>query len=238
MLEVRELTVRYGAVPALSGVTLQVARGQICALLGVNGAGKTTLLRAISGLVQVAEGEVRLGERRLTGLPPHRVTALGVAHVPEGRHVFPDLSVADNLAMGGFLWRRDRVAFRRVLASVYELFPRLGERWNQPAGTLSGGEQQMLAVARALMSRPQVLLLDEPSMGLAPRLVWAMFDFLAELHRRTGLTILLVEQLANLALELAGYAYVLEQGRIVLQGTGADLRRSPKVRAVYLGATG
>jgi len=238
MLEVADLSVRYGGVMALQGVSLRVADGQIGVLIGVNGAGKTTLLRTISGIVRPVRGEIRLGTVRLNGLPPHAITRLGIAHVPEGRHVFSDLSVADNLAMGGFLWRHKALVFRQTLETVYELFPRLAQRRHQPAGTLSGGEQQMLAVGRALMSRPKVLLLDEPSMGLAPRLVWMMFDFLRDLHARTGLTILLVEQLANLALELADNAYVLERGQIVLEGTGAELRRSPKVQAVYLGAAG
>jgi branched-chain amino acid transport system ATP-binding protein len=236
MLEVVDLVVRYGAATALHGVSLRVEEGHVVVLIGVNGAGKTTLLRAISGLVRPAHGEVRLGDLRITGLPPYRVTRLGVVHVPEGRHVFPDLTVAENLAMGGFIYRHARREFQEALTLVYDLFPRLADRRHQLAGTLSGGEQQMLSLGRALMSRPKLLLLDEPSMGLAPQLVWMMFDFLRDLHARTRLTILLVEQLANLALELADRAYVLEQGRIVLEGTGAELRQSPKVQAVYLGA--
>ncbi len=237
MLEVVDVAVRYGAVTVLHGISLRVEEGQIGALIGVNGAGKTTLLRAISGLVRPARGEIYLAGIKITNLPSYRITRLGVAHVPEGRHVFPDLTVAENLAMGGFVHRHVRREFEETMTLVYELFPRLAERREQLAGTLSGGEQQMLAVGRALMSRPKLLLLDEPSMGLAPQLVWMMFEFMRDLHARTRLTILLVEQLANLALELADRAYVLEQGRVVLEGSGAELRRSPKVQAVYLGAT-
>lgn len=238
MLEIVDLVVRYGAVTALHGISLRVEEGQIGVLIGVNGAGKTTLLRTISGLVRPAHGEIFVAGVRITNLPPYRITHLGVAHVPEGRHVFPDLTVAENLAMGGFVHRRARREFEEAMSLVYDLFPRLAERRDQLAGTLSGGEQQMLAVGRALMSRPKLLLLDEPSMGLAPQLVWMMFDFLRDLHARTRLTILLVEQLANLALEIADRAYVLEQGRVVLEGTAAELRQSSKVQAVYLGATG
>jgi len=238
MLDVADLWVRYGGADALQGVNLRVAEGQIGVLIGVNGAGKTTLLRAISGIVRPVRGEIRLNAARLNGLQPHAITRRGVAHVPEGRHLFPDLSVVDNLAMGGFIWRNDVRGFRQSIDTVYELFPRLAQRRQQLAGTLSGGEQQMLAIGRALMSRPKMLLLDEPSMGLAPRLVSQMFDFLRELHDKTRLTILLVEQLASLALELADHAYVLERGRIVLEGPGAEVRHSPKVQAVYLGAVG
>ena len=236
-LEVRGLGVSYGPVVALRGVDLDVGAGEVVALIGANGAGKSTLLRALSRLVP-ASGSIalRTGETRteLQNLPPHAIPAAGVAHVPEGRGMFPNLSVLDNLRMGAYL-RRDPAGVRDDLERQFADFPRLRERRDRPASTLSGGEQQMLAIARALMGRPALLLLDEPSLGLAPRLVREVFATLERL-RGGGMTILLVEQNARLALRLAHRAYVLEGGRITLDGPASALADDPAVRAAYLGA--
>ena len=235
-LAVRGLAVSYGPVAALKGVDLDVRAGETVALIGANGAGKSTLMRALSRLVP-ATGSAAIHRAgtpiELLGLPPHRVPALGVAHVPEGRGIFPDLSVLDNLRMGAYL-RRDRAGVRHDLDRQLADFPRLRERLRRPALTLSGGEQQMLAIDRALMGRPGLLLLDEPSLGLAPKLVREVFATLARLAAG-GMTILLVEQNARLALRLAHRAYVLEAGRITLSGPAADLADDPAVRAAYLG---
>jgi len=235
MLEVADLVVSYGQVRALRGVSLRVGAGETVCVIGSNGAGKTTLLRTISGFLVPGSGSITLDGQSLLGAKPHEITRRRVAHVPEGRHVFPDLTVADNLRLGAFS-RRD--AGRGELAadydSVYELFPRLAERRDQLAGTMSGGEQQMLAIGRALMLRPTVLMLDEPSMGLAPILIEEVFRRLAELKRR-GMTMLLVEQLAYRALEIADHGFVLEHGSIELAGPAAALRTDPRVREAYLG---
>ncbi len=236
MLEVRDLVVHYGLVRALHGVSLRVEAGQVVCVIGGNGAGKTTLLRAISGLLVPTAGQITLEGRSLAGLAPHRIAALRVAHVPEGRHVFPDQTVLDNLLLGAFSRRsgRSRADVAADCEAVYELFPRLKDRVAQLAGTLSGGEQQMLAIGRALMLKPDLLMLDEPSMGLAPLLIDEVFRRLGDLKRR-GLTMLLVEQLAYRALDLADYGYVIEHGRIELHAPAADLRQDPRVRASYLG---
>ncbi len=236
MLEIESVCAGYGAVVAVRDVSLRIDKGEFIALIGSNGAGKTTILRTISGLIRPFQGRIRFEGQRIDGLAPHRITCAGIAHVPEGRRVFPDLSVAENLEMGGFIWRRDPAKFRAALEMVYSVFPKLAQRRAQAAGTLSGGEQQMLAIGRALMARPRLLLLDEPSLGLAPKLVLEMFEFLARLHRDTGLTILLVEQLAALTLEYTQRGYVLEQGEIRLAGRSADLRDNPRVQQIYLGA--
>ncbi len=234
MLTVSALSVSYGAIRAVDGVSLAVPAGTIVTLIGGNGAGKSTTLRALSGLLRAQAGTVTFAGTDITRLPPHRIVALGLAHVPEGRMIFANLSVDENLAMGAYLLRdRDRIAQNR--SEVLELFPRLGERLRQSAGTLSGGEQQMLAIARALMGSPKFLMLDEPSLGLAPRLIGIIFEKIQEINRRHGLTILLVEQNARLALEVSAHAYVLETGRVVMAGPSTDLRTDPRLKAAYLG---
>ncbi len=236
MLRVDDLTVSYAGVTAIRGVSLGVAEHEIVALLGANGAGKSTLLRATSGLLRAESGEIAFGGVPIHGLPPHSVARMGVAHVPEGRQVFATLTVLENLQLGGYQWRRDRRLFGETLDGVFAFFPRLAERREQVAGTLSGGEQQMLAIGRALMSRPKLLMLDEPSLGLAPRVVQEVFDLLARLHREQGVSILLVEQAAGLALTIAERGYVLENGRVALSGRAEELRADRRVQQVYLGA--
>jgi len=234
MLEIKDLVVNYGAIAALHGISLRVEQGSIATLVGANGAGKTTLLRAISGLVRAQSGTIRFNGEEITALPAHRIVARGLAQAPEGRMVFANLTVMENLRMGAYL-RKDRANFPKDLDYVFAIFPRLKERERQTAGTLSGGEQQMLAIARALMSKPKCLMLDEPSLGIAPILVRTIFEKIVEINRELGLTILLVEQNANLALEVAQTGYVLETGRILLTDTSAALRANPQVRAAYLG---
>lgn len=232
MLEIEELQVFYGEIRALKGVTLSVHPGEIVALLGNNGAGKTTTLRAVSGLLPARGGDVRVEGTTLVGLLPHEIVLRGVAHVPEGRRIFNRLSVLENLLMGGYA-RTDRTV-GADLERVLELFPRLRERRDQVAGTLSGGEQQMLAIGRALMARPRLLLLDEPSMGLAPVLVEQIFETITDINRQ-GTTILLVEQNAAMALSIANRGYVLETGSVVLEGPAPTLAENPEVRRAYLG---
>jgi branched-chain amino acid transport system ATP-binding protein len=232
MLEVRDLHVYYGKIHALKGISLQVAQGEIVALLGNNGAGKTTTLKTISGLLRPRSGEVRLEDRVIHDLPPHEIVAQGVAHSPEGRKVFNRLTVTENLEMGAYL--RGDPGVREDMERVFALFPRLKERRLQVAGTLSGGEQQMLAIGRALMARPRILLLDEPSMGLAPILVEQIFETVVDINRQ-GTTILLVEQNAAIALSVAHRAYVLETGSIALEGGAAELSEHPEVQRAYLG---
>ncbi|MFO1151375.1 MAG: ABC transporter ATP-binding protein [Alsobacter sp.] len=237
MLQVQGLVSGYGKVEVLHELTLNVPKGTLVTLIGSNGAGKTTTLRTISGMVRPVAGRIELGGREIAGLPPHEITRLGMAHSPEGRRVFATLSVLDNLTLGAFprlTGSRDRGDVQADLDRMFELFPRLRERRDQLAGTLSGGEQQMLAMARALMLRPEVLLLDEPSMGLAPRLVEEVFATIARL-KEAKMTILLVEQFAAAALEVADYGYVLENGRLTSSGPAAALRDDPAVRAAYLG---
>ncbi|HWP58241.1 MAG TPA: ABC transporter ATP-binding protein [Candidatus Acidoferrales bacterium] len=232
MLEVRDLHVHYGAIHALKGVSLTVNRGEIVTLLGANGAGKTTTLRTICGLLRPSQGTIEFDGARLEKLAPHEIAARGVAHVPEGRRVFPRLTVWENLQMGAYL--RSARAFAAELEHVFKLFPRLKERSSQTAGTLSGGEQQMLAIARALMARPKLLLLDEPSMGLAPLIVERIFETIRTINRE-GITVLLVEQNAAMALNICERGYVLETGAIALQGAARDLAKDDRVRAAYLG---
>jgi branched-chain amino acid transport system ATP-binding protein len=234
MLSVRNLSVNYGAITALRGISLEVQKGDIVTLIGANGAGKTTTLRAISGLLKASGGEILYEGRNIANLPPHQIVQLGVSHVPEGRMVFANLTVLENLKMGAYL-QRDRNVIQKEMEHVFSLFPRLREREKQIAGTLSGGEQQMLAIGRALMSRPKFLMLDEPSLGIAPLLVKTIFEKIVEINRAQDITILLVEQNANLALEISHLGYVLETGQIILADTSAALRQDPKVRAAYLG---
>ncbi len=231
LLELEDVWVRYGVVEALKGVSLSVDEGEIVTLLGANGAGKTTTLRTISGLLRPFRGSMRYSGRRVDGVPAHEVVALGIGHVPEGRRVFPMMSVLENLEMGAY---RRRGSIRADLDRVFELFPVLAERRGQNGGTLSGGEQQMLAIGRALMSKPRLLLLDEPSMGLAPMIVSRIFEILAEINR-AGTTLLLVEQNAAQALRLARRGYVLETGEIVMTDDARTLLTDDRVRAAYLG---
>jgi len=233
MLEVKNLSVSYGAIAALHGISLSVKQGDIVTLIGGNGAGKTTTLRAISGL-QTAAGEVIYEGRDITRLPAHEIVKLGLAHVPEGRMVFANLTVLENLQMGAYL-RGDKPGIAADLAYVFGVFPRLKEREKQVSGTLSGGEQQMLAIGRALMSKPRFLMLDEPSLGIAPLLVKTIFEKIVEINREQGITILLVEQNANLALEVSRFGYVLETGKVILQDESAKLRTNPQVKQAYLG---
>jgi branched-chain amino acid transport system ATP-binding protein len=232
-LDIENLVVAYGRTVAVDGVSLHVADGQAVALIGANGAGKTTILRTLSGLIRPRAGAVRLDRAEISGLPAHRIAALGLLQVPEGRQVFAELTVEQNLAIGAWL-ANDRAEIARRRDAVLERFPRLRERLGQLAGSMSGGEQQMLAIGRALMGAPRVLLLDEPSMGLAPLFVEEIFRIISDL-KAEGTTILLVEQNASAALEVADYAYVLEVGRIVASGPAADVAEDPSVVAAYLG---
>lgn len=233
MLELRDVHSYYGHIHALKGISLSVEKGEIVTLIGANGAGKTTTLRTISGLLHPRHGSIWLDGERLDGLPPDIIVRKGVGQSPEGRQIFPRLTVMENLEMGAYT-RNDKEGIRRDLEHVFGLFPRLAERRNQPGGTLSGGEQQMLAIGRALMCRPRVLLLDEPSMGLAPLLVETIFNIIRELNRE-GTTILLVEQNAAKALAVAHRGYVIETGHIVLSDNAANLRQNDLVRKAYLG---
>jgi branched-chain amino acid transport system ATP-binding protein len=235
LLELRNLTVRYGGIQTLHGVSLSVPQGSIVTLIGANGAGKSTTLRTISGLVPPTSGTIFFDGKEIAGYPAHRIVAAGLAHVPEGRLVFTELSVKENLRMGAYL-RSDRKRIVEDLEWVCEFFPRLKERLTQQAGTLSGGEQQMLAIGRALMGRPRCLMLDEPSLGIAPLLTETIFARLVDLNRERSMTMLLVEQNASLALKVSHYAYVLESGRIHLEGPSSEIRNRPEVKAAYLGA--
>ena len=234
MLQITDLHVAYGAIQALTGVSLEINAGEIVTLIGGNGAGKTTTLRAVSGLLRAKSGAVRFAGEDITGLAPHTIVARGLCHVPEGRMIFANLTVAENLAMGAYL-STDPARDERNREFVFTTFPRLKERLTQTAGTLSGGEQQMLAIGRALMGNPRFLMLDEPSLGIAPRLISTIFEKIVEINRTQGITILLVEQNANLALEVSSRAYVLETGRIAMQGESKTLRADPRLRATYLG---
>jgi branched-chain amino acid transport system ATP-binding protein len=233
MLTLKSVQAGYGRVPVLKGISLHVRPGEVVTLIGGNGAGKTTTLRAISGLLPPRQGAIQFAGRDLSQMSPERIVSLGLALVPEGRRVFRTLSVSANLELGAY-HRRDKGVVRRDLEEIRERFPLLKERAHQAAGTLSGGEQQILAIGRALMARPRLLMLDEPSMGLAPRMVTQVYEILAEL-KAAGTTILLVEQNARAALKVADRGYVLETGRIILDGTAADLREDPEVQRAYLG---
>jgi branched-chain amino acid transport system ATP-binding protein len=231
MLDVDDIEVRYGAIRALKGVSFHVNEGEIVALLGANGAGKTTTQKTVSGMLRPTLGKITLEGKRIDGIPAHELIRLGICHVHEGRHVFPRMTVRENLEMGAF---RFKSIDQSDLDMVLEMFPRLKERYKQQGGTLSGGEQQMLAIGRALMGKPRLLLLDEPSMGLAPLVVAQIFDILRDINN-SGVTVLLVEQNAAQALSLADHGYVLETGEIVLEGTGSDLLADDRIRAAYLG---
>jgi len=234
LLTVEHISVFYGAVQALRDVSFNVSKGEIVTLIGANGAGKSTTLRALSGVVRSSAGTIVHDGKSIAGLPSHRIARLGIAHVPEGRGVFADMSVRENLEMGAYT-RSSRKEIGESFERVFALFPRLAERAAQLAGTLSGGEQQMLAIGRGLVQRPDLLLLDEPSMGLSPVLVSEIFRMIGEINK-AGTTILLVEQNASMALAIADRAYVLEAGEIALEGKASDLQEDPKVRAAYLGA--
>jgi branched-chain amino acid transport system ATP-binding protein len=233
MLEVRDLEVAYGKIVAVKKISFSVEQGQVVTLIGTNGAGKTTTLRTISGLIRPIGGEIRFQGQRIDMMPAHEIVTMGLAHSPEGRRIFPRLTVEENLLLGAFA-RNDHAAIRVDLDAAYDLFPILGERRKQPAGTFSGGEQQMLAMGRAMMSKPKLLMLDEPSMGLSPIMMKRIMSTITELQKQ-GTTILLVEQNAQAALKRADYGYVLEVGKIVLSGTGRDMLTNDDVRKVYLG---
>ncbi|MEU5026965.1 ABC transporter ATP-binding protein [Streptomyces milbemycinicus] len=233
LLEVEDLRVAYGKIEAVKGISFTVEEGQVVTLIGTNGAGKTTTLRTLSGLLQPLGGSIRFEGKPLTGVPAHKIVALGLAHSPEGRHIFPRLTIAENLQLGAFL-RKDADGIAADTQKAYDLFPILGERRSQAAGTLSGGEQQMLAMGRALMSRPKLLMLDEPSMGLSPIMMQKIMQTIAELKAQ-GTTILLVEQNAQAALSLADQGHVMEIGKIVLSGSGSELLHDESVRKAYLG---
>ena len=234
LLSIDNLSVAYGAIKALHGVSLKVPAGSIVTLVGSNGAGKSTTLRAISGLAKSSSGTIRYDGGEITNQPAHAIVSRGLCHVPEGRMVFANLTVQENLQMGAYL-QRDAAWIASQTDYVFTIFPRLRERRKQLAGTLSGGEQQMLAIGRALLSKPKFLMLDEPSLGIAPLLVKAIFEKIVEINRTQGLTILLVEQNANLALEVSSYGYVLETGKVILEGPSAELKANPQVQAAYLG---
>ena len=233
MLEIKDLNVHFGVIHALKGISLTVNDGEIVTLIGANGAGKTTTLRTISGLKKPTSGNILLDGKDITHTSPRDRVKMGMSQVPEGRRVFPDMTVLENLELGAYL-RRDRAGIAEDLKMVYERFPRLADRKRQAAGTLSGGEQQMLAMGRALMSRPKILFLDEPSMGLAPLLVQEIFDIIQDINK-SGTTVLLVEQNASMALQIANRAYVMETGSIVLSGTGEELSHSDDIKKAYLG---
>ena len=234
MLEISNLEVSYGSINALHGISVSVPEKSIVTLLGANGAGKSTTLRAVSGLLKVRGGSVKYDGQDITNFSAHQIVGRGLCHVPEGRMIFGNLTVEENLRMGAYL-RRDKAGIASDIDYAFNVFPRLKERISQPAGTLSGGEQQMLAIARALMSKPRCLMLDEPSLGIAPILVRAIFEQIVAINKERGITILLVEQNANLALQVSQFGYVLETGRILLKDTSESLRQNPQVREAYLG---
>lgn len=233
MLSIRDLQVYYGAINAIKGISFDVEQGEIIALIGANGAGKTTILHTITGLVAAKHGSIMFKDKDLTKTPAHKIVSMGMAHVPEGRRVFSQLSVYENLILGAYT-RKDKAEIAESLEMVFKRFPRLEERRTQSAGTLSGGEQQMLAMGRALMSKPSIILMDEPSMGLSPLYVSEIFDIIQEINK-SGTTVLLVEQNAKKALSIANRAYVLETGNIVLSGTASDLMNDDSVKKAYLG---
>ena len=233
MLEIKDLEVYYGVIQAIKGISFDVNEGEVIALIGANGAGKTTTLQTITGMLSAKKGSILFEGTDITKVPGHKIVSMGMAHVPEGRRVFAELSVYENLKLGAYT-RKDKQEIAESLERVYKSFPRLKERKNQLAGTLSGGEQQMLAMGRAMMSEPKLLMLDEPSMGLAPILVEQIFDIIQELHK-AGATILLVEQNAQMALQVANRAYVLETGKITLSGSGKELLESDSIKKAYLG---
>lgn len=233
ILQVKDLEVYYGSIRALQGISFHVSKGEIVTLIGANGAGKSTTLRTISGLLTPRQGEIYFQGQKINRIPAHQIVKMGISHVPEGRQIFPNLTVMENLLMGAYT-RRNRSEIQETLEEVFTCFPRLKERARQLAGTLSGGEQQMLAMGRGLMSKPTLLILDEPSMGLSPLLVEEIFEIIKNINQQ-GTTILLVEQNAYMALQIAHRAYVLETGRIVLSGTSKEVQSNPQIRSAYLG---
>ncbi|WP_461204292.1 ABC transporter ATP-binding protein [Clostridium sp. DL1XJH146] len=233
MLKIENLNVHYGAIHALKGLNIDVNEGEIVTLIGANGAGKTSTLRAISGLIPISDGSVTYEDKKISNIPAHEIVSLGISHVPEGRRVFSNLSVMENIELGAYL-RKDKKGIKEDIEMVFTKFPRLKERMSQKAGTLSGGEQQMLAMGRGLMIRPKLMLMDEPSMGLAPLIVKDIFDIIKEINS-TGTTVLLVEQNAHMALSVANKAYVLETGNIVLEGNAQELLNDDSIRSAYLG---
>ena len=234
ILEVNDLNVYYGAIHAIKNISFEIKKGEIVTLIGANGAGKTSTLHAVSGLLPLKSGEVSLNGVNITGMEAHKLVTKGMAHVPEGRRIFTELTVLENLEMGAYT-RNDKDGIKDDLEKMFVLFPRLAERKKQLAGTMSGGEQQMLAIARALMSKPTILLMDEPSMGLAPLLVQEIFKIIERINKEEGVTILLVEQNAHMALSIANRAYVLETGEIIKEGAGKDLLDDPDIKKAYLG---
>ncbi len=236
MLKIENLIVNYGAIKAIKGITISVPDKSIITLIGANGAGKSTTLRAVSGIVKSTGGKIYYSDSEITHKPPHKIVEMGICQVPEGRLIFSNLTVKENLEMGAYL-RKDRKNFQTDMNFIFKIFPRLMERIQQPGGTLSGGEQQMLAISRALMSKPKLLLLDEPSLGIAPILVKTIFEKIVEINQTLGVTILLVEQNAHLALSIANYGYVLETGNILLEGPAKELEQNVQVRKAYLGET-
>ncbi len=234
MLKIENLVVNYGAINALKGISLNVPEKSIVTLIGANGAGKSTTLRTVSSIVKSVSGKIFYNNKDITSFPPYKVVELGICQVPEGRMIFSNLTVKENLEMGAYL-RTDKQNFKKDLDFIFTIFPRLEERIKQPGGTLSGGEQQMLAIARALMSKPRLLLMDEPSLGIAPILVKTIFEKIVEINKTLGVTILLVEQNAHFALSIANYGYVLETGNIILEGAAGELASNPQVRKAYLG---
>ncbi len=234
ILEVNDLNVYYGAIHAIKNISFEIKRGEIVTLIGANGAGKTSTLHAVSGLLSMRSGEISLNGVNITGVEAHKLVSQGMAHVPEGRRVFTELTVLENLEMGAYI-RNDKSEIEKDLEKMFEMFPRLSERKSQLAGTMSGGEQQMLAIARALMSRPTLLLMDEPSMGLAPLIVQEIFEIIKKINKEQGTTILLVEQNAHMALSIANRAYVLETGEIIKEGSGKELLADEDIKKAYLG---
>lgn len=234
ILEVNDLNVYYGGIHAIKNISFEIKRGEIVSLIGANGAGKTSTLHAISGLIPIKAGEISLNGMNVTNIEAHKLVTQGMAHVPEGRRIFTELTVLENLEMGAYT-RNDYSQIKEDMEEMFKLFPRLAERKKQLAGTMSGGEQQMLAMARALMSKPSLLLLDEPSMGLAPLFVQEIFKIIEKVNKEQGVTVLLVEQNANMALSIADRGYVLETGQIILEGTGKELITNPEIKKAYLG---
>ena len=235
MLKVKDLEAGYGKMPAIHGVSFEVPTGKIVAILGSNGAGKTTTLKTVLGILKATRGTVEYKGESLIGVPPHLMVTKGISMVPEGRHLFPKLSIIDNLMMGAYTIK-DKAKIQETLNTIYNIFPILKERSSQLAGTMSGGEQQMVAIARALMSNPELLVLDEPSLGIMPKLVDEIFDFIVKINKEMGVTIVIVEQNADKTLAFADYAYVINEGMTALEGTGEELRGNSEVQKVYLGA--
>jgi len=236
MLEIKDLYVRYGGIEALKGISMEIPEGKIVTLIGANGAGKSTTLRSISKLVKPHSGSITYNGKELTTLTSQEIVKRGITLVPEGRHVFPDLTVMENLKIGAYL-RNDKASIKKDIDFVHELFPRLKERSFQLSGTLSGGEQQMLAVGRALMAKPKLMMMDEPSLGLAPLVIKDIFNIIKRINEEEGVTILLIEQNANAALKIADYGYVMETGTIGLEGKGSELQANPQIKDLYLGKT-